>query len=118
MTRTTKVLLTIAIVISITGMTISAGAQLPQVGLKVFVIGFGLFVAALLHSHLIVWWRNRVTGKHMPLGIAMVGFGITAFVQIFAVLSAIPDGIVSGGTVLGSIFMLVGIGLHIISCGN
>jgi hypothetical protein len=118
MTQSSKVLLTIGIVIAITGMTISAGAQLPQVGLKVFVIGFGFFVAGLLYSHLVVWWQSKVTRKHLPLGIALVGFGITAFVQIFAVLSVIPDGIVSGGTVLGSIFMLVGIGLHIISCGN
>jgi hypothetical protein len=118
MTQSSKALLTIGIVISIVGMTISAGAQLPQVGLKVFVIGFGLFVAGLLHSHLAGWWQNRETRKRPPLGIAMVGFGLIALVQILAVLLVIPDSIVLGGTVLGSIFMLVGIGLHIGTIGS
>ena len=80
MTQSSKVLLTIGIVIAITGMTISAGAQLPQVGLKVFVIGFGFFVAGLLYSHLVVWWQSKVT-RNLPLGIAWLALGYR-FVQI------------------------------------
>ncbi|MCP4406266.1 MAG: hypothetical protein GY807_00570 [Gammaproteobacteria bacterium] len=112
MTRSSKVLLIIGIVIAIIGMAISAGAKFPQVGLKVFVIGFGLFVAGILHSHLVGWWRDSGARKHLSLSIALAGFGFIVLVQTVAVFRAIPDGIVSGVTVLGSIFMLVGIGLH------
>ena len=107
-----KSLILLGMIIALLGLLLSAVFEMPQYGLRIFLIGFGVLVFAIVVSNIHAWVGEGGSESNRSLAISGIGFGIIAIVQISAVFLSFSGTIQSIGTFVGGLLMLGGIARH------
>jgi hypothetical protein len=107
-----KILILLGMTVAILGFLLSAFFEMPQHGLRLFLVGFGILVFAIVASNINSWVGEEGSRSNRPLAISAIGFGIIAIIQIRAVFLSFSETIEFIGIFVGGLLMLGGIVRH------
>lgn len=107
-----KILILSGMVVAFSGLLLSAVFEMPQHGLRLFLVGFAILVFAIVASNINSWIGEGGSVSNRPLAISAIGFGITAIIQISAVFISFSEAAQFIGTFVGGVLMLAGIVRH------
>lgn len=107
-----KIFIMLGMGIAILGLVLSALYELPQFGLQIFLVGFGILVCAIVVININSWIGEGGSESNRSLAISAIGFGIIALFQISAVFLSFSETIQFVGTSVGGLLMLAGIARH------